>query len=555
MKYFKHIFLSLSLVISFSGYDFLDCDESSEYTKEDVFSSFERTKRMVSNIYSYLPYDFCQVDGAMLDAATDDAVHVYEKSDIQKMNNGTWSANNSVDDVFGKMYEGIRAANLYLVESKDLDFKEWEYSDEYQNVMMEFKNTPYEVRFLRAFFYFELIKRYRNVPLITTVLNSEEANRVEPSSFEDIAAFIINECSDVAKSLPVNYSGFASKETGRITKGAALALKSRVSLYLASPLFNAQSDKTKWIAAAKSAFEIIGNQSLGYSIEPKYETLFTPSNNVNPEVILCRPVGETGDFERSNYPMGVEGGKTSTCPTQNLVDAFEMKNGDPFSWDNEAMAKNPYENRDNRLFYTIVYNGMSWPKNPVEIWEGGKNGLPLQNATVTGYYLKKYLNKEIEFSAGSKVTKKHHNWILFRYAEILLNYAEAMINAYDNPNYKDAELTMSALEAINLIRTRGIVKLPPLSNTISASVFMDKLKHERRVEFAFEGHRFWDIRRWKDLEKTGDIYGVKIEKVNGETKYTKFLLESRKISSRMYFYPIPANEIFINKKLKQNTGW
>ena len=548
-------FLSLLLL---AGCDFMDCDESDNYTKDDIMSSYTRVTQLVTNIYGYLQDDFCSIDGAMLDAATDDAIHIYESSNIQRFVNGTWSPNYLVDDQWGHYYEGIRAANLYLKETADLTFDEWKYADDYENIMKDFNNYKYEVRFLRAYFYFELIKRYRNVPFLLEALESqEEANRVIPESYETIADFIIDECSELATLLPVDYSGFAADELGRVTRAAALALKSRVTLYMASPLFAGESEnEEKWKAAASAAYELISQAAaLGCSLG-NYAALFNETNNRAAEVILCRPVGEKGTFEQANFPMGVEGGSTTTCPTQNLVDAYEMTDGTAFDWNDPAHAADPYANRDPRLSMTVVYNNMPWPQSkPVEIWEGGANGLPIQYATTTGYYLRKYVNNTISFESGSTVTKKQHNWILFRYAEVLLNYAEAMIHAFHDPDYTDGDYGMSAREAINQIRQRADVNMPALPSGMSETDFLAKVKNERRVELAFEGHRFWDLRRWKELDQTANIYGVQVEKDGTDFVYTRFLLETRTVTDNLYFYPISNTEKFKNPSLGQNPGW
>lgn len=554
----RNIAMLLALGV-LTGCDFMDCDESSDYSKEQIFESFERSKRMVTDIYSYLPHDFCNTADAMLDAATDDAVHVYKSSNIWYFVNGVWSANRTVDDVWEKYYTAIRSANLYLKESEGQEFEDWKLSDGYQDMMKDFKNYRHEVRFLRAFYYFELIKRYHRVPLVLDVLTPEQANQVVPASFEEVAQFIVDECTDLAKDgmLPVNYKDFQGNETGRITKGAALALKSRVTLYMASPLFSAD-DVEKWKTAARAANDLIQQSAaLGYKLIDKYENLFLATAPTRPENILVRPIGESGEFEKANFPMGVEGGKTSTCPTQNLVDAYEMKSdGSKFDWNNPDHIRNPYANRDPRLGFTIVYNDVAWPASKkVEIWEGGANGLPLANATVTGYYLRKYVQKSISFASGSQVTKKHHFWVLFRYAEILLNYAEAMAHAFGS-DYKDTEFTMSAREAVNMVRNRKDVQMPAFPEGMGEE-FLERLKNERRVELAFEGHRFWDVRRWKDLNKTADIYGVKVTKEDEGTgfNYEKFLYESRTITDNLYFYPISNTEKYKNPNLGQNPGW
>ena len=375
----------LILILRLWGCNFMNCDESNDYQKKDIFTSFERSKKMVTNIYSFLPHDFCNTEGAMLDAATDDAVHVYKSSAIHCFVNGTWSANRLVDDVWSKYYTAIRAINLYLKETENQTFDDWKHAEKYDDMMKEFNNYPHEVRFLRAFYYFELLKRYRDVPLVTTILTIDEVNNLKREKCDQVANFILTELNDISKEdkLPITYAqGFTNKEIGRITRGAALALKSRLTLYMASPLFS-NNDVEKWKKAATAAYEIIGCATeLGYSLADDFTSQFQKSNNTCAEIILARGIGETGDFERANFPMGVEGGRTSTCPTQNLVDAFEMQDGTKFDWENPLMSNNPYDNRDPRLAKTVVHNNMNWCGSQLQVWEGGANALPLPNATI-----------------------------------------------------------------------------------------------------------------------------------------------------------------------------
>lgn len=251
--------------------------------------------------------------------------------------------------------------------------------------------------------------------------------------------------------------------------------------------------------------------------------------------------------------MGVTGGNTTTCPTENLASAFEMKDGRAFDWNDPTMKANQYKDRDPRFYLTIVHNGMLWPaKKAVDISEGGANGLPLTNATTTGYYLRKYVDNSISFEAGSTTAATHHNWILFRYAEVLLNYAEAMIHVNGNCDYKDATYTMSAREALNAVRKRAGI---PEVAACSQDEFLMRVKHERRVEMAFEGQRFWDLRLWKNLDETKNIYAVRITHHDGVLSYEKTLLSERSVSNKLYFYPIANVELFKNKKLVQNSGW
>ena len=554
MKFNKIAILLLSAgLLTTTSCDFMDCDESDNYTLQEIQGSYNRVKQFVTSIYGYQPSDFCNMHGAMVDAATDDAIHVYESSAIQRIVNGTWSANYTVDDKFAYYYNAIHDANYYLTTLSGLTFDTWKNGDDYQDWMQNYDNYQYQVRFLHAYFYFELVRRYQNVPLITKPLSQTETNQIEPSSAQEVLKFIINECTEIAPKLPIKSTSIAQAENGRATRAMAMALKSRAALYAASPLYNTNGDNAKWTEAAKASHDIIASAGeLGLGLDT-YANLFKSKNYNSKEVILCRPTGTSKTFEQANYPMGVTGGNTTTCPTENLASAFEMKDGRAFDWNDPTMKANPYKDRDPRFYLTIVHNGMLWPaKKAVDISEGGANGLPLTNATTTGYYLRKYVDNSISFEAGSTTAATHHNWILFRYAEVLLNYAEAMIHVNGNCDFKDATYTMSAREALNAVRKRAGI---PEVAACSQDEFLTRVKHERRVEMAFEGQRFWDLRRWKNLDETKNIYAVRITHHDGVLSYEKTLLSERSGSNKLYFYPIANVELFKNKKLVQNSGW
>jgi hypothetical protein len=533
----------------------LDYNEETGNTKEDIFNDFARSKSFVSGIYNYLPTDFNSIDGAIRSAASDDAEHVNDISSIQKFNEGSWSAVQQLDNVWATMYNGIRSANVYLKESQGQTFADLQYTNTYKDLLKQYNNYPYEARFLRAYFYFELVKRYKNIPLITSVLTPEEATNVKPATFQEVVDFIVKECDEVAAVLPLDYNAFAGvNETGRATRGAALALKSRMLLYAASPLHNTTNDLVLWQKAAAAAKEVIDLKL--YSLTPSYTTVV---NNLplspGPELIFERREAASNAFERRNFPIGFEGGGTGTCPTQNLVDAYEMSNTglpitDPASRYNPLQ---PYGFRDSRLRATILHNGTTWKGIAVEPFVGGKNGAPIANATKTGYYLKKYVLEATNLDSKlGTVTSLIHTWTVFRYGEILLNYAEAMNEAY-GPN-NPSTLGMTALQAVNFVRKRA--SMPNFPATLSADAFRTKLRNERRVELAFEDHRFWDIRRWKIGDQTQNIYAMNIIKnPNASFTYEVKLLETRPFTERMYLYPIPQTELFKNNNLKQNPGW
>jgi hypothetical protein len=545
------LILFLSLIWSCS---YLDYTEADNYEKNQVFEEFSWNKLAMTRIYAYLPTDFSSVDGAMRSSAIDDAEHIYDNSVIQKFNDGTWNSLQTVDDQWATFYAGIRAANLYLEEGTGRTFDELKWNADYKELMVQYALYPYEARFLRAFFYFELIRRYGDVPLIIKVLTEEEANKVTRTPFADVVQFIVSECDAIIPNLPRSFTSIPGAETGRATRGAAMALKARTLLYAASPLFNPTNDKTKWIAAATASKALIDSATvLNYALDASYANVV--NSLTTKELIFERRQAAANSFEAANFPIGYEGGNTGTCPTQNLVDAYEMQAkglgiNEPGSGYDPAK---PYSGRDPRLALTILYDGATWKGVPVEIWNGGKNAPPIRYATKTGYYLKKYLIEAVSLSPTSPSTRIH-TWVLFRYGEVLLNYAEAMNEAYGPEITGSGNLSTSALAAVNLVRTR--VKMPAFPAGLSQNAFRTKLMNERRIELAFEDHRFWDIRRWKIGGSTTVIQGMDIEKDSqGQMKYTGKIVENRIWNDRMYLYPVSQNELFINQSLTQNPGW
>jgi hypothetical protein len=518
---------------------------------------------MATNVYSYLESDFGSVNSAMRAAGCDEAEYVWPSSNVHTFYNGTWSAINTVDDKWATFYKAIRAANLFLEKGVGQTFEENKYQSGYDKAMLKYNNLQYEVRFLRAYFYFELIKRYGGVPLITKVLTEQEANSVSRDSYETVSSFIVSECDEAAKYLPRAYDASYDSETGRVTRATALALKSRVLLYKASKLHNPGSENQKWVDAAKAAKVLIDSAVL-FKINQLIAYDKIPNNIALPELIFACRVANSGNFERLNFPIGFEGGNTGTVPTQNLVDAYEIKRSGHhtdatyFNWSDPAQVASPYINRDPRLAFTVVLNNTLWAYNErVEAWEGGNSGQPKTGATPSGYYLKKYVDPNVSFKP-SGVNNSRHVWVIFRYAEMLLNYAEAMNEAFPTPTYKDATFTMSALEAINLVRRRTGVLLTALPTTINKDDFRAKVRNERRVELAFEDHRFWDIRRWMIGPETVAIKRTKITNNNttpASFTYSTYTTNDRIWEDKMYFYPIPLAEIYKNRKLEQNPGW
>lgn len=534
--------------------DKMDYHEYTNYGKEYVFSDFGRTAAFVNNIYSYLDYDL--LGTTSLASACDEAEMALNYSNVLDYTNGNWTARNPKSQ--WNYYTPIRAANYFLENGLNLEFSDLILNQDYEAQMKRYGRYQYEVRLLRAYYYFLLVRAYGDVPFTTKVLTEAEANSLERTPASQVFDFIISECDAVAPQLPVDYSkldndaaGGTNPEAGRVTRGAALALKARASLYCASKLFNDSENRDLYKRAATASLDVINycgenNITLG-----KYTDLWGADNWKASEMIFVRRVGDTDDPERTNFPIGMENAKSGNCPTQTLVDAYEMKNG------GEPNQKDPYTGRDPRFAMTIAVNGDKWPNtnpNPLEIYTGGRDAAPVPYATPTGYYVKKYVDGATDISASTSSGGKRHSWITFRLGEFLLNYAEATFKYFGSADIKDAELTMTAREAVNKVRKRTGVDMPDFPEGMSSSDFWSRYKNERMVELAFEGHRFWDVRRWKEGGFTS-IGRMLITKNSDDSfTYTRSI-KALVWDDKMYFYPIPDSEIRKNPNLKQNPGW
>ena len=416
---------------------------------------------------------------------------------------------------------------------------------------------------LRAFYFFELARRYGDIAMPTRVLTIEEANTIGKMSFDEVIGFIVAECDACAAdgNLPNTYVGEPGNETGRITRGFALALKSKALLYAASELHNPSMDVERWKRSAKAALDLI--ETGLYSLDPADK-----SNNItSPEVVLLRMNSDDNTFELRNFPIRFTEGRrttaaTGTFPTQELVDAFQTKNGYPVTlgvngWqcdDPQFNAQTPYANRDLRFARTILANGSQFKGSMIETYVGGSDYASIaEGGSPTGYFLRKYIQESTNLNPNTPVSNKHH-WIVYRYAETLLTYAESMIEAFGDPDYTDETYPYSARWAINQVRAN--VGMPDITVT-GKTDFIAALRNEWRVEFAFEDHRFWDVRRWKIGDATQRrIHGVEITRTGSEYTFRRKVCEQRTWADRMYLYPIPQSELYKNPNLApQNTGW
>lgn len=558
-KFFSYIYISAAISIAFtlsSCNGFLEREEDSFIDKTATFDSYNRTKQYLTYAYTLLPDGLNRFSReAMLASATDDAEFAIESAEIQQFNNGSWNALNNPDDVWNRYFSGISKC-CTLLENTDhvnLDISRLDPDKqvEYANSLKDIRMWRAEARFLRAYFHFELLKRYGPIPIVTSTLsiNGNYENTPRPT-MKEVVDFIAKECDIAADTLELTPWRNVNDAFGRATKGAALALKSRLLLYAASPLYvdfgdtnetNKPTDVALWKSAADAAKAVIDlNQ---YELASSYADLFK-NDFQNKEYIFVRRYAANSDFEKSNFPVSF-GGKGGTNPSQNLVDDYEMLDGTPFDWNDPAKAAQPFENRDARLGATILMNMAPFKGKKVATYPEGADASPNPNATKTGYYLRKFLNEDVNIQTGG--SSSGHVVPLFRLAEIYLNYAEAL-NECD-PTNPDIALYL------NKVRNRA--SLPNVS-ALSQEQMRTVIQHERRVELAFEEHRSWDVRRWKIASSTlgAPLMGVQIErKPLGGYTYMPVKVEQRVFQPKMYWYPIPQSEVLKLKQWKQNNGW
>ena len=582
-------------------------------TLDDVLADYKYSKGMLDVIYADHMCAPCMNDIAgrgMLASATDEAEHSVSTAAVQNFTNGVWNPSKVPTVEYGApwsyrnwrtpwqhCYIGIRLANLFL-ENVDRSMIINDIEDpakRYERTW--FKGQAY---FWRAYLEFQLLRTYGKFVIST---KSEEVSDPElfrdRNSIDECVAQIVKDCNSAIDSLPLLWT---NEEWYRANKTTAQALKSRVLLYYASPLYqgdfetfglpkNTVGDVQRWKDAAKAAREAIQDNSY-YHLAPVYkynrpysqvgsynQSVFLAMDEKNRENIFSTPPTQNQAMtnEIYNLPAGIDGFYGYTNPTQEMVDAFEVidpvtHEAVPFDWNNPVHAANPYENRDPRFYASILYNDYLWGASlskayKIETYEGGAHrDKNLQNSTKTGYYFRKTLDERVYKNVRGFYNTPQRARIDFRFAELLLNYAEAMNEAY-GPEVSDPEGALrlgisTAKEAIDMIRAR--VKMPALPSGLSQDEMREKIKHERRIELCFEGHRFYDVRRWKE----GEIFGQPIHGVNitvasrdDQGKPNKFNYEVVQVEERiwkdcMYWWPINYSEISkYGGKMTQNPGW
>ena len=522
--------------------DFLEVTSKSQVSDATLWSSSGNADLFLNNVYSSLPGPF----------ATDDPGENWTDNSMASRVGPTsrtlmalsqYAANNSPSQ-WGN-YNNIRKANLFIekVTASSLP-DDWK------------KQRLAEARFLRAYYYMLLWTSYGGVPVITDILNmTEQGDAVfrPRNTSEETFRFITEECAAIANDLPLK------SEAGRATQGAALTLKGWCELVWASPLYNTDNAAARWQIAAATNKQVMDLNT--YSLFPDYNTLHFEENNGNSEVIFDKAyLGGTtlgGSREGLQGPWRVGGIQRSwgnVNPTQELVDEYAMANGLPI--DDPASGydpKNPYKNREKRFYQSIIYDGSEWLGFEMVMRQGvgSPNATDLSDineATNTGYSLRKGLNPAYAINGANR--QNSASFIIFRYAEVLLSYAEAQ-NEASGPD-------QSVYAAVNKVRERS--ELPPLRQGLSKEEMRKAIHRERRVELAFEEKRWYDLIRLRLAEKNlnGTLHGMVIENVGGTWTYRIVVAPGGQRSfnpEKNYFLPIPQAAIDRNTQISQNPNY
>lgn len=543
---FVKILIVLSAAVSLmASCNALESKEDLYLTSDMLKTRYYHYMNMGYRVYTNVPYGFGRIDGNLFATVSDEAQYVTTISNSARFNNGSWNQFFNPDDCYAKYYVGIHDANEFLETTvdypellalnRDTISSSGKYN--YEQDLLDMDRLRHEAVVMRSYYYFELFKRYGGVPMVMCTTDNPFAPRAE---VDEIVERIVKDIDESLDGLVETWSAAGqSDRDGRVNQGVAMAMKSRILLYAASPLFNPTNDKAKWEKAAAAAWDLISTGR--YELAASYEELFLGTEAcTSKESIWAVRSGEDNELERKNYPIGTQGGATGVCPSYNLAAAYEHRG--------IVDQKDYFKGLDPRFAASILKNGDEWNGRTLQIYAGGTDDPANPNTSVTGFYLKKFLAPDLNLTNDAKTIR---NWIVFRYAEILLNYAEAMNEAY-GPDAA-GPYGMTARQAVNMVRARSSMFDVEATDQ---SQMRDAIKHERRVELAFEDHRYWDLKRWKDADALNrNVQGVEYTD-KGAAFRVKDVAARKFDASKMFLYPIPEEEIIkSNGSLVQNEGW
>lgn len=599
----KNIILYLmALLITCSCQDMFEPADENNRQEDAMYEESKYAAGLLMYGYSRLPYS----TSTETDVATDDAVTNNTNSNFLNMATGTWAADNNPMSQWDKCKDGIQYINKFLTI---VDKVKWAPSAVSKQQMFIDRQKG-EAYGLRALFYYNLLQAHGGyaddnilygVPLLTQPEDGSSDFNQPRALFSDCVKLCFADCDSAMKYLPLDYVDvtyddipakykelgaeitgynlvFGTRSRGLMSGKIAEAIKAQVALLAASPAFRDQSGVTSEEAAVLCAnvlkriggldgFDATGN------IWYKNKTKLEPSASEMPEILWRADRSKDASQEGENFPPTLYG-KGRVNPSQNLVDAFPMRNGRPITDPKSGYdPNNPYANRDPRLDDNILYNGTTFRKTviitgtyPNENNEWNDNINYGNTSTRTGYYLKKLLRDDVS-PLQSSLVEQQHIYPRIRYTEMFLAYAEAANDAW-GPKADPKGVGFTAYDVIKAIRTRaGLAKDEVGFDLPEGDAYLDEcaadqakmtelIRNERRIELCFENKRFWDMRRWQ-MPLNEKVQGMRVDRdENGVLKYTVIDVEERKYDSSYQWYgPIPKGEVLKWSNLKQNKGW
>ncbi|MGO3805875.1 MAG: RagB/SusD family nutrient uptake outer membrane protein [Sphingobacterium sp.] len=571
--YLIYLVLAALALASCEKQGFLDSTQSTDLNEQVVFSDSAYTINFLSGIYADIGFATApkRFGGGGLDASTDEA----EGAGLGTINTfiqfatGTVNANMITDDAWSKRYTNVRRANIMLKNLPQAKFGD--------DIKVRVKA---ETRFLRAYYYFILLEHYGGVPLMgDSVYRATDEIPSARNTFSECVEYIAAECDAAAQDLPWVHSG---ENYGRINKAACYGLKSRLLLYAASPLFNGEGiaaqeplrsisgypekDNARWERAQAAAEQIISSGEYSLHInnasEAGYGFYELFQLRKNSEYLLARMQDANRELEGIWNPPTFGVSSPGAYPYLETVNAFGMKNGLPIDDPSSGYRpEEPYRDRDPRLANTItrdqslVFHRDGLARRPVNIYIDKTNPNNISSGqdaiykgTPTGYYSYKMVNRDVAADWFNTVTPRCLP--IIRYAEILLNYAEARNEILSAPDQQ-------VYQAIESIRERGGLEPFVLPAGLSQDAMRAIIHNERQKELAFEGHRFFDVRRWKLAEQLEDrqLHGTEPVRISSVTSYNTIAVRKRVFDQRMYLWPIPQSEVAKSVDLLQNFGY
>ena len=490
--------LTLCLICFTSCEGLLEVNPASQFSASTFWKTEEHAQAGLMGCYNALrPWGFLHT--IEFDMLTSNGMPYNETSGTQAIGKGEHTSTTPlVVNLWRNCFTGVGRTNTFLDNIGQVDMNE----DSKAKMIGE-------VKFLRAFFYFNLLDKYSGVPLITSAPNAEEQAALPRNSKEEVLNQVLTDLNDAIAVLPTKY---AAAYEGRVTVGAALALKARVLLY-----------NQRWAEAAQTAKQLMDAGT--YKLFNDYRHFFSEANKHNCEVIFnleCKTPEYTVTYDANIWQLN------RPAPLKELVDVYLCTDGQPIETSAVYDPKQPYENRDPRLLKTIICIGYPFLGKIVK----------QKDVVTTGFGLKKYTSYE-DNVAQNLVDRSAHNFIIIRYAEVLLTYAEAQNEAVG----PDA----SVYAALNQLRRRPDILMPDVPAGLSKDQMREVIHRERRVELAFEGLYYSDILRWKtaEIENNGSMHD-----------YEGVPVVNRSFNpERDYLWPIPYNQIILNPSLEQNPNW